>query len=325
VNNTLIKTCVIGYNYAKSTLIPILKENKKINIIGICTKNKNSELEISYNRFSLWKKMINTLKPKLVVIAVPPKIQSKIVKYLILKKISFFAQKPLTYNFKDALIIQSILKNCKNIKIAIDLNFLELKPIIFFRKIIKRNTPKKNIYIQVKWLFNSGIHKKNHWKNKKSDGGGMYYNFGFHLFSIIINFFGDVKVILAKKEKYFDLIELETSNKIKIKVFFSNRFSNKNIFSIKYLCKKLTNYELLNRSKDYHGNFLVLKNKKIIFRQSQNIQRKNSRQIASGLVLKKLLSSINLIDKKKLSENHYNLDMSIKVHSIIEDVYKFIK
>ncbi len=325
MNNTLIKTCVIGYNYAKSTLIPILKENKKINIIGICTKNKNSELETSYNRFSLWKKMINTLKPKLVVIAVPPKIQSKIVKYLILKKISFFAQKPLTYNFKDALIIQSILKNYKNIKIAIDLNFLELKPIIFFRNIIKRNIPKKNIYIQIKWLFKSGIHKKNHWKNKKNDGGGMYYNFGFHLFSIIIKFFGDVKVILAKKEKYFDLIELETNKKIKIKVFFSNRFPSKNIFSIKYLTKKLINYELLNNSKNYHSNFLVFKNKKIIFKQSQNTQRKDSRQLASGLVLKKLLSSINLINKKKLSENHYNLDLSIKVHSIIEDIYKFIK
>jgi len=82
---------------------------------------------------------------------------------------------------------------------------------------------------------------------------------------------------------------------------------------------------LLNNSKDYHSNFLVFKNKKIIFRQSQNTQYKNSRQLASSLVLKKLLSSINLINKKKLSENHYNLDMSIKVHSIIEDIYKFIK
>ena len=325
MNNTLINTCVIVYNYAKNTLIPILKYNKKINIIGICKKNKNSELKISFNRFSLWKTMIDTLKPKLVVIAVPPKVQSKIIKYLIPKKISFFAQKPLTYNFQDAQIIHSIIKNYKNIKIAIDLNFLELEPIIFFRKIIKRNTPKKNIYIQVKWVFKSGTHKKNHWKNKKSDGGGMYYNFGFHLFSIIINFFGDVKVILAKKEKYFDLIELETKKKIKIKVFFSNRFSSKNIFSIKYLSKKLINYELLNNSKDYHSNFLVFKNKKIIFRQSQNTQYKNSRQLASSLVLKKLLSSINLINKKKLSENHYNLDMSIKVHSIIEDIYKFIK
>ena len=58
--------------------------------------------------------MIDTLKPKLVVIAVPPKVQSKIIKYLIPKKISFFAQKPLTYNFQDAQIIHSIIKNYKN-------------------------------------------------------------------------------------------------------------------------------------------------------------------------------------------------------------------
>jgi predicted dehydrogenase len=326
MNKALIKTCVIGYNYAKTTLIPILKENRRLKIIGICTKSKNKELEKSCNKFSLWKIMINSLKPELVVIAVPPKIQSKIIKYLIKKKISFFAQKPLTYNFYDAQIIRNIFKNYKNIKMAIDLNFLELEPIVFFRKIIEKNAPNKDLNIEVKWLFKSGIYKENHWKNKNRDGGGMYYNFGFHLFSIIINLFGDVRVILARKEKFFDSIDLQTKKKkIKIKVYFSNSFHAKNIFSIKYLCKKPFTYELLNTSKDYHGNFLVLKNKKIIFRQSKNFQGKDSRQVASSFVLKKLLSLMTLKNKKKSNENHYNLDMSIKVHSIINDIYKFIK
>ena len=325
MNNNLIKTCVIGYNYAKSTLIPILKKSKKLEIIGICAKSKNKELEISYNRFSLWKVMIKSLKPDLVVIAVPPKIQSKIIKYLIYKKISFFAQKPLAHNFYHAQIIQRALTNYKNIKMAVDLNFLELEPIIFFKKIIEKNVPKKNIYIEVKWLFKSGIYEKNHWKNKKCDGGGMYYNFGFHLFSIIINLFGDVKVILAKKEKFFDLIEFELENKTKIKVFFSNSFSYKNIFSIKYTSANLFSYELLNTSKNYHANFSILKNGKIIFRQKKNLYNNEFRQYASGLVLKKLLSLIRFKTKNKISRNHYNLNISIQVHSIIKDIYKFIK
>ena len=82
---------------------------------------------------------------------------------------------------------------------------------------------------------------------------------------------------------------------------------------------------MLNASKNYHGNFLVFKNKKIIFRQSKNFQGKDSRQIASGFVLKKLLSLMTLKNKRKSNENHYNLDISIKIHSIIDDIYKFIK
>ena len=62
----------------------------------------------------------------------------------------------------------------------------------------------------------------------------MYYNFGFHLFSIIINVFGDIKLVNAKREKNFDLIELLTKKKVKIKIYFSNNYAKKNIFRIKF-------------------------------------------------------------------------------------------
>lgn len=322
-NNIFINTCVIGNNYAKNTLLPILKINKKVKIIAVCKKKKD-KYDLDYRIFYSWKKMIDCCKPDFAIVAVPPKIQSKVIKYLVLKKTSFFAQKPITYNYKDAEIIYNLIKKSKNIKTAIDLNFLELEPIIFFKKKIKKFLPKKNSFVEIKWLFKSNRHKKNHWKNRKSEGGAMYYNFGFHLFSIIINIFGDIKLVSAKREKNFDLIELLTKTKVKIKIYFSNNYAKKNIFRIKYQSADSSVYELLNTSKDYHGNFKIYKNKKKIYNQLKTNKNINPRQLASSFILNRLLNSI-YYKKNKLNENHTYLKISFKVHSIIKDIYKILK
>jgi len=318
--NDSINTCVIGHNYAKSILDEILKKNKQLNIKAVCVRKKISGT--SFKTYYSWKKMINNCHPHLVIIAVPPKIQSKIIKYLITKKISFFAQKPLTYNCRDAQKICSLIEKSKTIKTAIDLNFLELKPIIFFKKKISNKPPLKNSEVVIKWLFNSRKRKKSHWKNKKEMGGGLYYNFGFHLFSVIISLFGDIKVVSVKKDSLFDVIKFETKRKFIIKVFFSNNYKKKNIFSIKYLNSNSLSYELINTSKNYHGNFSILKNNKKIFSQYKNSQNINARETASAKILNRLINSIE--NKKKLNNKHCNLIISKKVHLIINDIYKYI-
>ena len=45
--------------------------------------------------------MIKELKPDIVVIAVPPLEQIKILKYLLNNKIQFFCQKPIANNLND--------------------------------------------------------------------------------------------------------------------------------------------------------------------------------------------------------------------------------
>ena len=320
--NQSINTCVIGHNYAKKILDEILKKNKQIDIKAVSVKNKK-KTNIKFKLFYSWKKMIDVCSPQLVIIATPPIEQSNIIKYLLKKKISFFAQKPLSYNIKDAQKIFYLIKKSKNIKTAIDLNFLELKPIIAFKKNISKNPPLKNTEVNIHWLFNAKKHKDNNWKNKKKSGGGKYYNFGFHLFSVIIHLFGDIKVVSAKKNSMFDLIEIQTKKKIKIKVFFSNIYKKKNLFSIKYKGADGFSYKLLNTSKNYHGNFSILKNTKKIFSESKSDRNTNIRVIASTRILNKLIDSINL--KQKFNNNHYNLATSLKVHVIISDIYKFIK
>jgi predicted dehydrogenase len=318
--NYKINTCVVGQNYAKSILEEILKKNKRINVKAVCVRKKVSST--GFNTFNSWKKMINNYHPHLVIIGTPPKIQSKIIKYLIFKKISFFAQKPLTYNYKDSKKLCFLIEKSKTIKTAIDLNFLELKPINLFKKKIKKNPPLKNSEVVIKWLFNSPKHKKNHWKNNKEMGGGLYYNFGFHLFSIIISLFGDAKVVRVKKDLLYDIVELEAKRKFNIKIFFSNNYKKKNIFSIKYSSFNGTIYELLNTSKNYHGNFSIIKNEKKIFSHYKNSRNLNARVIASAKILSKLIYEIG--KKNKSNNKHYDLIISKKVHFIINDIYKYI-
>ena len=135
-NNIFINTCVIGNNYAKNTLLPILKINKKVKIIAVCKKKKD-KYDLDYRIFYSWKKMIDCCKPDFAIVAVPPKIQSKVIKYLVLKKTSFFAQKPITYNYNDAEIIYNLIKKSKNIKKEIDLNKKKNKKIFTKKKFIR--------------------------------------------------------------------------------------------------------------------------------------------------------------------------------------------
>jgi predicted dehydrogenase len=108
----------------------------------------------------------------------------------------------LSYNYINS---KSILQKIKKKKIIsdLDLNFLRLDAIIKFRNLINK---KKliNSNVSVKWYLNSTTLKnKGSWKNDEKKGGGLLYNFGFHLFAILLDLFGDLKLLNAIKKKKF--------------------------------------------------------------------------------------------------------------------------
>ena len=85
------KVCIIGVNYSYHVLLKSLKLLDRFNVIGIAGKKKRDEFNLKdFIYYTSWKKMINELKPDLVVIAVPPMVQEKILKHLLQKKNRFF-------------------------------------------------------------------------------------------------------------------------------------------------------------------------------------------------------------------------------------------
>jgi predicted dehydrogenase len=264
--------------------------------------------------------MIKECKPDLVLVAVPPKLQSNILSYLINNNVNFLAQKPLTYNFNDAKKIFHKF-NKKNIKAAVDLNFLKITAIYKYKKLLKKYAGLRSS-IEIKWLFKSGtLKEKKSWKNIIKDGGGSYLNFGFHLISLIIYLFGDIKYLKRYNRKNkVDYLKGETKKGQSLKIKFSNDCISKNIFSIKSTTTKKKSLVLENRSANYHGNFIIynknnFEKKNIIFKDiSQNSN--NSRIVCSRLVIKDLIKSFY----KKNYSLFNDLEHAVKVHQIISNI-----
>jgi len=307
---------IIGANYGLNVLYPILKKQKNINLIGICSKTKKNLKDKTINFLINWKKTIKTHKPDFVALAVPPQIQSKIIKYLIARKIPFFGQKPLSYNFRDAKLITKTIKKNKLLT-SFDLNFLELEAMIRFKKIINK---KKlfNSKIVVRWFFKSrSLKHKDSWKNNNKIGGGILYNFGFHLFSILIEIFNDLQLINMSKNRNSYKLNFIDKNKNNFEVFLSNQKNNKNLFDISVIDNKNEKISIKNTSKNYHDNFTIKKNNKILFIQKNSNVSDISRRIATSANIKKF---INDLKKNNLSFLSQNIDLCIKVHKLISDI-----
>ena len=308
---------IIGANYGLKTLYPILNNNKNINLIGICSLNKKNLKSESLNFLNDWQKVIKNYKPDFVALAVPPIIQSEIIKYLILQNIPFFGQKPLSYNLSDAKLIVNKIKK-KKLLTSFDLNFLKLKAIIKFKKIIQKKKI-HNSKITIKWIFESKTLKnKLSWKNSSKVGGGVLYNFGFHLFSILVDIFGILKLTMVRKNKNSYQLCFVDKNKNNLEIFLSNEKNNKNFFDISVIVNKDDVFSIRNTSKNYHDNFTIRKNKRILFVQKNSKKFSTSRKIASEANLKNFLIDLKQNNKNLLSKN---LDICIQVHKIINDIF----
>lgn len=310
----LITTCIIGLNYGLNVIYPILKKNKKIKILGVSSTRKKKLIN-NINQFKDWKKMIQFCKPQFVIVATPPKLQNRILIYLIRNNIPFFAQKPLSDNYLSSKFIFNKIKKKKIIS-DLDLNFLQLKAIVKFRQILK-NKKVFNSKIDVRWFLNSKtLSNKNSWKNDEKKGGGLLYNFGFHLFSILIDYFGDLKLFGVTKKKNFYKLDFQDENNNFINVILSNNKNNSNLFEISLKNFKKNKYSIKNISKNYHDNFRISKNGKIIFMQKNSKSPELSRRIASALILKTFIK--NLKNKNKIISK--NILLSMKIHNLIKSI-----
>ena len=287
------KICLIGFNYGKNVLIESINEISSFILIGVCgLKVRKQNHFPNFKYYTSWRKMIKELKPNIVVIAVPPLEQIKILKYLLENNIQFLCQKPLTNNLND--IHKLFLLNKKfSKKNLIDLNFISIPSIIKFKKIIKKININSKTQIDVKWNFKPlSRNLKNSWKNNKNELGGEINNFFFHLISILYFLFRVKKFKFLKKKNDIYYFQLFIKNN-KINIIF-DPVNNKNLMSINLYNKKYI-YKLENKSKDYHNNFVIKKNNHVIFKK--NFPKKKSRIYASKTILNLFIKNNKDINK----------------------------
>ena len=278
MNNTI---CLIGCNYGVNVILESIKRLvPKIKILGISGSKERGDYYLDLPYYSNWKKMIIELKPKFVILAVPPYVQSQIIVYLMKHNIDFLCEKPITHNKESLKKIKRYNASTKS-KILVDLNFLTIPAIQKMREIIA-NKDEKFEYFELKWYVNPTSSLKKSWKNDIVLGGGFLNNFFFHILSIL-NFWFDNKYQVTLKNYDFNFYEFRCSyNKINFRIkFIINKYNN--LFEFKANTKQ-HRYILRNKSLDYHNNFKIYKNSKIIFRK--NFKRNYSRAFATYEILR---------------------------------------
>ena len=123
---------------------------------------------------------------------------------------------------------------------------------------------------------------------------------------------------MVRKNKNSYQLCFVDKNKNNLEIFLSNEKNNKNFFDISVIDNKDDVFSIRNTSKNYHDNFTIRKNKRILFVQKNSKKFSTSRKIASEANLKNFLIDLKKNNKNLLSKN---LDICIQVHKIINDIF----
>ena len=122
--------------------------------------------------------------------AVPPKIQFKILKHNLYYKKNIIIEKPISNNYLNSKKIFEQIKK-KKIKIDINLTFINHDLFIKVKKLINKKYLGKVRKFEISWDFVSQDLNKRliTWKTKEKDGGGIKNIFLTHVFSYCQFFF----------------------------------------------------------------------------------------------------------------------------------------
>src|ERR1700743_1499366 len=96
----MLKVGLIGAGKMGISHLSIIGAHPDVEVVGVCDTSKMVNDFLSkyckFNCFTDYQKMIDETKPDAVVVAVPTKFHYPVIKYLLDKKISVFAEKPFS-------------------------------------------------------------------------------------------------------------------------------------------------------------------------------------------------------------------------------------
>ena len=290
-----MNVALVGSNFALKGYLPALKKIKKLKLKIICSRNiKNIKDEINYSKDLIYEENWKNIFKKninIIILAVPPILQGKILSYNLKYKKKIVFEKPISHNLlKSKKIVEGLKKN----KIHSEVNLTYLNHDLFntVKEIIKHKTLGSVLRYNILWEFISyDLNRKiKSWKTDEKKGGGIKNIFLTHVLSYCEFFFGKykcknfkIKTIKFKNLNYKKLIScnLVNSNSIKgsIAVFAKKIGLQKHIIRIDFTSGYI---ELFTKSKDWTKDFtlkiynknknttkIIKSKKKIIFKDGR--------------------------------------------------------
>ena len=151
-----LNVAIIGSNFGLKCYLPVIKKISKLNLKIICSRNID---KIQHNLNNInnveyinnWKKIFEK-DIDIIICAVPPKVQEKILifNYKFKKKIIF--EKPISSRLNTSAQISKKIKE-KKIKCEVNLTFLFHPLFAKVKNIIKKNRLGKPINYEINWSF----------------------------------------------------------------------------------------------------------------------------------------------------------------------------
>lgn len=222
----MLKTAIIGAGKMGISHLSILGAHPNVDVVGVCDTSKMVNDFLSkhgkFNCFTDYKKMIATVKPEAVVIAVPTKFHYTIIKDLLQHNLHIFAEKPFCLTAAEGEELVKIVEQ-KSL----------INQIGYHNKFI-------GTFGEVKRLIMAGalgtIHhfvaesygpvvirpKQDTWRSDPKEGGGCLMDYASHVIDLISDILAPVQRIKGSllKKVYSTTVEdavyslLELSNNI---------------------------------------------------------------------------------------------------------------
>ena len=316
-----INLALVGSNFAFKGYLPVIENNNNLNLKLLCSRNiKKIKLCNKYKKLELvnnWKKIFKK-NIDLIVLAVPPKVQEKILKFNLKYKKMVILEKPISTNYLKSKKLIDLFKK-KKIKAEINLTFLNHPNFIYLRKIIKNQKFGKVLNYYINWNFVSYDYniKKKSWKVQQKLGGGITNIFLTHVLSYCEFLFGKnliynvntstdhfKKINFVKKMK----CDVKNPNNIRGNIILQFKKTGNQNHSFKINFEKCS-VTIENKSKDWTKNFRMKINKKLIkFKKSNKYNDGRCDQIE------------NLINQFLKRKNYKKLNYCLNSEKIINQI-----
>jgi len=220
----MVRIGLIGAGKMGISHLSILGAHPDVEVVGVCDTSKMVNDFLSkygkFNCFTDYQKMIEEVKPEAVVVAVPTKFHYTVIKYLLEKKISVFAEKPFCLNsLQGQELVALAAKNQVVNQVGYHNKFIgtfgEVKRII-------NSGALGDIYHFVGEAYGPVVvkPKQDTWRSDPSEGGGCLLDYASHVIDLINDLLAPISSVKASllKSIYSNNVEdavyslLELSN-----------------------------------------------------------------------------------------------------------------
>ncbi len=223
----MIKVAIIGIGKMGISHLSILGAHPKVEIVGVVDTSKLiTDILKKYTDFNIfhdYKKMLDNTSPQAVIVSVPTKYHSEMVKVLIERNIHVFVEKPFCMDINKGEVLAKMAKDKKIVnQVGYHNKFIgtfeEVKKILTGSFIGTINHFQGESYgpVVIK-------KKQNNWRNNPEEGGGCLMDYASHVIDLINYLISPIKKVHGTildsiySEKVEDAVYalLETEDNIK--------------------------------------------------------------------------------------------------------------